>query len=428
MTSTMTIRNRDFQADVAVVGGGLAGVAAAVAAARRGARVYLVERYGFLGGTATGGLVGRFQAGPNVQNCPVIQGLYAEICERLSRYDALRGSLFDPELMKYVALDLCEDAGVNMLFHSLVFDVVSQNSQVKELRIYTKRGSRKIIASTYVDATGDGDLSALASAEVQIGRPVDHLQQPMTLVFQLGNIDHLRLQTADWDSLTDRFRQEVNILASRGRIFFFQWTEGLLGFVMTHIAKHDGLDIEDLSHAEIASRRQALAVYHFFRQHVPGCERCVIATTANHIGLRETRRIIGDYVMTREDILMGRKFPDSIGCSTSWIDIHNPDGEGVLHELVVSDDWYEIPLRAITVKGFDNLLVAGRCISATHEAQGSIREIPTCILTGQGAGVAAALAAEQQIPVRALSYTHLASVLREQGVWLRPDSSLSAET
>jgi hypothetical protein len=214
----------------------------------------------------------------------------------------------------------------------------------------------------------------------------------------------------------------VNILASRGRIFFFEWTEGLLGFVMTHIAKHDGLDIEDLSNAEIASRRQALAVYKFFRQHVPGCERCVIASTANHIGLRETRRIIGDYIMTREDILMGRKFPDSIGCSTSWIDIHNPDGEGVLHELVVSDDWFEIPLRAITVKDLNNLLVAGRCISVTHEAQGSIREIPTCILTGQGAGVAAALAAQQQIPVRALSYTQLRSALLKQGVWLHTDS------
>jgi hypothetical protein len=126
--------------------------------------------------------------------------------------------------------------------------------------------------------------------------------------------------------------------------------------------------------------------------------------------------------MTREDILMGRKFPDSIGCSTSWIDIHNPDGEGVLHELVVSDDWFEIPLRAIPVKGLDNLLVAGRCISVTHEAQGSIREIPTCILTGQSAGVAAALAAQQQVPVRALSYAQLRSVLLKQGVWLDTDS------
>lgn len=419
MTSPRILRKNDFQADVAVVGGGLAGVAAAVGAARSGSTVYLIERYGFLGGAATGGLVGRFQAGPNVQNHPVIKGLYSEICNRLSDYDALRGDLFDPELMKYVAFDLCEEAGVNILLHSLVFDAKSKNSQVTELSIYSKRGTRKVFASTYVDATGDGDLSTLAGAQVQIGRVVDHLQQPMTLVFQLGNIDHPRLQTADWDQLTNRFRQEVDILASRGRIFFFQWTEGLLGFVMTHVAKHDGLDIEDLTHAEIEARRQAYAVYQFFRQHVPGCERCVIATTANHIGLRETRRIIGDYVMTREDILMGRKFPDSIGCSTSWIDVHNPDGEGVLHELVVPNDWFEIPLRAITVKGFNNLLVAGRCMSVTHEAQGSIREIPTCILTGQGAGIAAALAAQQQVPVRKLPYLQLRAALLKQEVWMQ---------
>ena len=424
MTSPRILRKNDFQADVAVVGGGLAGVAAAVGAARSGSTVYLIERYGFLGGAATGGLVGRFQAGPDVQNYPVIKGLYSEICNRLSNYDALRGDLFDPELMKYVAFDLCEEAGVNILLHSLVFDVKSKNSQVTELSIYSKRGTRKVFASTYVDATGDGDLSTLAGAQVQIGRVVDHLQQPMTLVFQLGNIDHQRLQTADWDQLTNRFRQEVDILASRGRIFFFQWTEGLLGFVMTHVAKHDGLDIEDLTHAEIEARRQAYAVYQFFRQHVPGCERCVIATTANHIGLRETRRIIGDYVMTREDILMGRKFPDSIGCSTSWIDVHNPDGEGVLHELVVPNDWFEIPLRAITVKGFNNLLVAGRCMSVTHEAQGSIREIPTCILTGQGAGIAAALAAQQQVSVQKLPYPQLRAALLKQEVWMqnRPPS------
>jgi hypothetical protein len=127
--------------------------------------------------------------------------------------------------------------------------------------------------------------------------------------------------------------------------------------------------------------------------------------------------------MTREDILMGRKFPDCIGCSTSWIDVHNPDGEGVLHELVVPNDWFEIPLRAITVKGINNLLVAGRCMSVTHEAQGSIREIPTCILTGQGAGVAAALAAQQQIPARSLSYAQLRAALLKQGVWMQNDSA-----
>lgn len=407
-----------FTAGVAVVGGGVAGVAAAVAAARAGVDVYLIERYGFLGGTATGGLVARFQPGPDVKRQPVIRGIYEEICERLGEYDAIHDNLFDPEMMKYVALDLCEEADVHILLHSLVYGVDVGNGAVEALRFYTKQGPRTLAAKTYVDATGDGDVSALAGADFQVGRASDGLQQPMTLVFQLGNIDMERFKSADWNRLNSFFEREVKVLASRRRIFFFTWREGTLGFVMTHVAGLDSLDVEDITRAEVDARRQALAIYRFFRRHVPGCKHCVM-DTASQIGIRESRRLIGDYVLTREDVLNARKFEDSIGCSTSWIDIHNPDGRGVLHELVVNDDWFEIPLRAVVVKGFKNLLVAGRCISATHEAQGAIREMPTCILTGQGAGAAAALAAEREAPVRDLKIKMLQRELASQGVWLR---------
>ncbi|MHA2068892.1 MAG: FAD-dependent oxidoreductase [Candidatus Thorarchaeota archaeon] len=407
-----------FTAGVAVVGGGVAGVAAAVAAARAGADVYLIERYGFLGGTATGGLVARFQPGPDVGRQPVIRGIYEEICERLGEYDAIHGSLFDPEMMKYVAFDLCEEADVHLLLHSLVYGVDVVNGAVEILRFYTKQGPRTLTAKTYVDATGDGDVSALAGADFQVGRASDGLQQPMTLVFQLGNIDMKRFKSADWNRLNRVFEREVKVLASRRRIFFFTWREGTLGFVMTHVAGLNSLDIEDITRAEVDARRQALSIYRFFRRHVPGCEYCVM-DTASQIGIRESRRVMGDYVLTREDVLNARKFEDGIGCSTSWIDVHNPDGRGVLHELVVNDDWFEIPLRAVVVKGFKNLLVAGRCISATHEAQGAIREMPTCIMTGQGAGAAAALAAEREAPVRDLKIKILQRELASQGVWLR---------
>ena len=411
---------KEFRSDVAVVGGGVAGLAAAVAAARVGADVSLIERDGFLGGTATGGLVTNWQIGPDVKGSPVIRGIHEEICERLQTYDAIRGNLFDPEIMKFVAFDLCEDAGVRVLLHSLVFEVRTRNESVEELHIYTKRGPRRLIARTYVDASGDGDIAALAGADFQFGRPIDNLQQPMTLVFHLGNINRERLQSVNWEKLHKMFEKEVNILAYRGRLSFGGrwWETGLFSFVLTHVAGLDGLDVEDLTRAEIEGRRQALAIYRFFRKHVAGCERCVIATTANHIGVRETRRIVGDYSLTREDVLSGRKFEDSIGCSTSWIDLHNPDGKGVLHELVVKDDWFEIPIRAIVVKGYDNLLVAGRCISATHEAEGAIRTMPTCMVTGQGAGVAVALAAKQNISVRKLDINLLQRELSAQGVQL----------
>lgn len=407
-----------FTTGVAVVGGGVAGVAAAVAAARAGTDVYLIERYGFLGGTATGGLVARFQPGPDVGKHPVIRGIYKEICERLGEYDALHGSLFDPEMLKYVALDLCEEADVHLLLHSLVYGVDVKNGAVKALRFYTKQGSRTLTAKTYVDATGDGDVSALSGADFQVGRASDGLQQPMTLVFQLGNINMKSFKSADWNHLNRVFEREVKILASRRRIFFFTWRAGTLGFVMTHVAGLDSLDVEDITRAEVDARRQALNIYQFFRRHVPGCEQCVMDTAAQ-IGIRESRRVMGDYVLTREDVLNARKFEDSIGCSTSWIDVHNPDGRGVLHELVVNDDWFEIPLRAVVVKGIKNLLVAGRCISTTHEAQGAIREMPTCIMIGQGAGISAALAVEREIPVRDLKIKILQKELASQGVWLR---------
>ena len=413
---------RAFKSDVAVIGGGVAGLAAAVSAARAGADTSLMESYGFLGGSATAGLVGRFQVGPDVNGSPVIEGLYREICNRLEAYDAFRDDLFDPEMMRYVAFDLCEESGVRLLLRATVYEVETSDKHVESVSITTKQGPRQIEAHTFIDATGDGTLSALAGAEYEFGRDSDGRAQPMTLIFQLGNIDRERLKSADWDQLSAKFREEIEGMAYRSRIFYFEWVEGTLGFVLSHVSGANPLDVEELTKAEIKSRRQALEVLQFFRRHVLGCERCVLAPTAAEIGIRESRRIAGDYVITREDVLGGTKFEDSIGCTTSWIDMHNPDGMGVLHELMIPDDWFEIPLRSLIVKGFDNLLVAGRCMSATHEAQGAIREMPTCIEAGQGAGVAAALAAKNGIPVRELDIKSLQKELTAQGVKLKPGS------
>jgi hypothetical protein len=408
-----------YKSEVAVIGGGVAGLAAAVASARAGAETSLMESYGFLGGSATAGLVGRFQAGPNVNGSPVIEGLYREICSRLEAYDAFRDDLFDPEMMRYVAFDLCEESGVRLLLRATVYQVETTDRRVVSVSFTTKQGPGQMEAHTFVDATGDGTLSALAGAEYEVGRESDGQVQPMTLLFQLGNIDQKRLKTANWDRLSAKFKEEVEGMAYRSRIFYYEWTEGTLGFVMSHVSGSNPLDIEELTKAEIKSRRQALAVLRFFRKHVPGCERCILAPAATEIGIRESRRIVGDYVLTRKDVLSARKFEDSIGCSTSWIDMHNPDGMGVLHELIIPEDWFEIPLRSLIVEGLDNLLVAGRCMSATHEAQGAIREMPTCIEAGQGAGVAAALAARNGIPVRKLDIKALQKELVTQGVKLR---------
>jgi hypothetical protein len=345
----------------------------------------------------------------------VIRGLYGEICERLAGYDALDGEQFPPEMMKAVALDLCEEAGVRLLLHATVSEAQAAHGYVTGVSIATRGGPATVAAQTYVDATGDGTLSALAGAQYEIGRAADGLMQPMTLIFQLGNVDLERVRSADWDALSARFRMELPGLAYRGRVFFFEWTAGLLSFCIAHVSGADPLDVEALTQAEVSSRRQALAVQRFFRQHVPGAEPCVLATTASEIGIRESRRIAGDYVLTREDVLGGRKFGDSILRSTSWIDMHNPEGKGVLHELIVPETWFEVPFRSLLVRGFHNLLVAGRCISASHEAQGAIRTMPTCAGLGQAAGVAAALAARSEIPLREIDVADLQAGLAAQG-------------
>jgi hypothetical protein len=414
----MMANKRAYQSEVIVVGGGVAGLAAAVCAARAGAETSLIESYGFLGGSATAGLVGRFQPGPDVKGSPVIGGLYTEICNRLEAYDAFRDDLFDPEMMRYVAFDLCEEFGVRLFLHATCFEAKSSDGHVDSVLFATKQGPGRLDGQVFVDTTGDGTLSALAGAEYELGRDSDDQVQPMTLLFQLCNLDDEKLKTADWDQLSAKFRADVEGMAYRSRIFYYRWAEGTLGFVMSHVSGVNPLDVEELTKAEIKSRRQALAVLRFFRENVPGCERCILAPAAAEIGIRESRRIMGEYILTRKDVLGGKKFADSIGCSTSWIDMHNPDGMGVLHELMVPDDWFEIPLRSLIVRGFDNLLVAGRCMSATHEAQGAIREMPTCIETGQGAGVAAALAAKSGKPVAAVEIEILRRELTAQGVRL----------
>jgi hypothetical protein len=405
--------------DVAVAGGGSAGIAGAVGAARTGARVCLVEKFGFLGGAATGGFVNYFQEGPQVGGKSVIRGIYENICDRLRQYDGIVGNRFDEEKLKMIAYDLCEQYSIDLLLHAFVFDVTRENNKIVKMNVATKQGPIDILAKTFVDTTGDGDLSAFAGASYETGRNQDSLTQPITLVFRLSNVDIEKFSAVNLEDYWSLFRSEYDMVTSRGKfISSVEPESGLVTFCTTHVAKVNATDFDGLTRAEVLSHKQAFNVYKFMKEHVPGCENAYLADTAPIIGVRETRRIVGEYMINRDDIFMGSKFEDVIGCSTSWIDMHRPDGEGVLHEYPIEGVWFEIPLRSLIVKSIANLLVAGRCMSATHEAQGSLRTIPTCILTGQGAGVAAGLAAINEIAVRDLPILELHKALDSQGVWL----------
>jgi hypothetical protein len=411
--------DQKLQSDVIVVGGGSSAIGAAVAAARTGAKVSLIEKFGFLGGTASAGMVSVFQIGPKVSGQPVIRGIFQEIQERLDKYDnryGTEGRRFNPEMYKLVAYDMCEEAGVDLLLNTYLHEVIAKDRRVEKIVLSSKSGPIDMTAKIYIDASGDGDLSAWAGAEFEIGAPPHGLQQPMTLMFTVGNVDIETVARIDSQHYFEMFQEmHSDATTSRGRFIFFV-REGYndLMFCTVHICGADGTDVAELTKAERDARRETFRIYDFFKAHVPGCKNAVLTTTAPMLGVRETRRIRGDYVLTRDDIVSGRRFEDTIARSTSWLDLHNPRGEGVLHEYLRTDTWFEIPLRCLIVKGMDNLLVAGRCISTSHLAAAATRETPTCIATGQAAGVTAAIAAKDNICSRDVPYDQIRDSLVHQ--------------
>jgi hypothetical protein len=259
----------------------------------------------------------------------------------------------------------------------------------------------------------------LAGARAEVGRPSDGLLQPVSLVFQLANIDFAKLEIADWDRLIPLFEAECpEVVVARKKLAFLVTGGVLAFFIMNHVKHVNTVDPADHTRAEIVGRRQARQVWQFLRRYVPGCEECVIAAMGTEVGVRETRRIVGDYAMTRQDILGAHKFPDAIGCSTAWIDAHHPEGISIRHEFLPRDEWFEVPYRALVTAGLTNVYTVGRCMSSTHEAQSALRVIPTLMMVGEAAGTAAALCARQGVAARELDVGLLQRALAAAGAYL----------
>jgi len=407
------------ESEILVAGGGPAGLSAAVASARNGADTLLVERYGFVGGMATAGLVNPYMtywAGEE----QIIHGIHQEIIDRLSALGAYgKGcrTAFDPEAWKFVADRMCEEAGVRVLFHTFLMDATLEDSHIISVGLCGKSGKETATARIYIDATGDADLAFLAGAQTCKGREEDGLTQPMTLNFRVCNVDTERIPSAEErNRIFQKAKAEGRLTCPRENILMFPTTRnGEVHFNQTRITRVDGTSSEDLSRAEIEGRRQAWEFLEFLRRDVPGFEEAEILVSGPQVGVRETRRVVGEYVLTREDILGARKFDDCIARGSYSIDIHNPTGEGTIIERLKPGESYDIPYRCLVPLGIENLLVAGRPISATHEAHSSIRIMPICIATGQAAGTAAALCSKINVQPRRLDVRLLQSVLREQG-------------
>lgn len=435
------MNEKQLQYDTAILGGGPAGVAAAISAARNGAKTILIERYGFLGGMSTIALVYPWMTFHSAAGEQVIRGIAQEIVDRLMAVGASPGHLRDtigfvhtltpyhPEMYKVVVQEMLQEAGSDVLLHSSVTGVKTEESRISSVMLQHKSGITELKAKVFVDATGDGDVAYMAGAPWEQGN-ADNKVQPMTMKFRMRGVELDKVKRYMQQNPQQFYKKsmiaELDELPLTGVMgFYSKWQEadlpiereGVLFFtgpnedeVLINVSRVSGLDptkIEDLTKAEIEGRRQVLLLERFFQERIPGFEQAKVSAVGTQIGIRETRRIIGNYVLSGEDVLDGRRFDDVIARSGYPIDIHNPEGKGVTANFIREGGAYDIPYRSIVPLQISNLLLAGRCISTTHEAQATTRLTPSCMAIGQAAGAAAALAARYgcaaiDVPIREL--------------------------
>jgi hypothetical protein len=374
------------ETDVVVLGGGPAGVCAALAAARLGAQVALVERWGHLGGQATGGLVIEFfgaSDGPTFQwGRKIKAGIYEEILERLKPFGAVTrfpDVLIHPEYLKLVCQRMLLEAGVKLLTHSLAVGAVVEGEVIKAALIENKSGRGAILGKVFVDGTGDGDSAAWCGVPYEL-LPADQLR-PVTLVYRFGNVDIARAK--QFMETEKRAYAELMAQARQELGFALAWNPTLNpGEVWTDEAHLEAIDCskaEDMMKSENWGREKAAAAFDFYRRHVPGFEQATWVDTAPQMGTRESRRIRGKYWLTAEDCRAGRQFEDCV-----VLNPYHPLGPGHV---------FGIPYRCLLPSlGPKNLIFSGRCVSVAHDIMDWMREIPSCACLGQAAGAGAALA------------------------------------
>ena len=414
------------QWDALVVGGGLTGVAAAVAARRQGLEVLLLEKAGFLGGAPGTMLINPFMPYSTTvdgQRFALSRGFFAELQELLREVGGYQGPGREDIHEEYLklALDrLVVREGVRVLFHATLCGVEKSGETIVALQAATKAGTLRFTARRYLDCTGDADLAVMAGCPYQLGRG-DGLCQPMTLCFRIGNVD-IPVFRENRQLMQDRYKQlkaEGKIKNPRENVLVFNTlVDGMLHFNTTRVVRHNPVDPLDVTRAEMAAREQMFEICHFLREQVPGFEHSQLVYSAGEIGVRESRKIVGEYVLTQEDLVACTKFPDRIAAGNYDIDIHNPEGSGTSHYYFAPGTWYTIPYRSLLPLKAGNLLVAGRCISATHEAQASIRILPIVATLGQAAGVATAVSLRAGVAPREADVAEIQRILTREGAFI----------
>lgn len=431
------------EADVVVVGGGAAGVAAAETAARHGMNVLLVERYGFCGGAAVGGMsgtvCGMYLASERKLNRPeqVVYGFTEKFRATMEarggitaaqRYGKTWTVTHDPLVWREVADQLLGDVGVRILFHSLVVAVIMDDSKVRGVVVDSKSGRGAIRARVVIDASGDADVIYRAGLDYTMGQ--DGVVQNPTMIFRMGGVDVARfleywgpdtICSAELSELIAGEHASGNYELPRAKIWLFPTPRANeLLCNATRLVGPGGRPLdptnpEDLTVAELNGRRQVREYARFFRDHLPGCERSFVNDTGVQVGVRQTRSIVGVSRLTNDDVLAHRKRADGIARSPWPIELHS--GEKPKLEWVL-DDFYEIPYQALLPLRGENLLAAGRCFSAEHEALASARVTAQCFSYGHAAGLAAANAVKRGESVRDITGEELRELLNADGARL----------
>lgn len=421
------------QTEVLVAGGGPAGFAAAVSAARAGARTLLIEQQGDIGGVATTGLMSHWTG--NTEG-----GFYDELLER-SRDDGKKGTkefsrqIINPEKLKTVMLEMLEEAGAELMLYTTASDVIMQGSELKGVIVESKSGREVILADVTVDATGDGDIAYKAGVPYQKGRETDGKMQPMTLMFKVGGVDTekavfpggfeetFQLEQGDLQTLGKQ-----NIAFPAGHVLLYRTTlPGVVTCNMTNCLDVDGTDSRDLTKATLVCRRQIPEIIAFLQKFVPGFQNCFLISSASYIGVRETRHFAGEKTITEQDILEAKIYDDWVVTKAHFnFDVHNMSGNGLdktgVQVKFPQSRGYTIPYGCMVPKRVDGLLLAGRNISGTHLAHSNYRVMPICTNIGQAAGIAAALCLRNGEMPRNLDYRVIQRELMASGVTLNEKS------
>jgi len=437
--------------DVVVVGGGTSGVVSAIAAAKKGAKTLLVERYGFLGGSANYGFP--FLAFFSGNGEKVVGGIAEDIVQRLIKEQGSKGHMrggkwkteenyefsltpYEPEIYKYIAQEMAGENNVNLALHSYLLGTIVSCNRIVGIEILTKSGRKTIYGNTFIDASGDADLSNLAGAPFEYSA-VDSMQN-VTLTFVLDNVNlekmfedlqndgnikgrddwHVRLVRGEKIG-TDK---KDGIVHMAGHMSLWDdktpmsftavsWRDDMVSLNLTRTVNIDPVDGKSIVDGEISERRNVVNTFKQCQKRIPGMEKCYLIKTAHQVGVRESRRVIGEYCITEEDVVNCRRFEDGIARGAYPIDIHDPKGGKTQFTFLKNGGSYSIPYRCMIPKNIDNLIVTGRIISATHAALGSTRLQATCMALGEAAGVAAAFSVKNKVVPRNINVDELKRTL-----------------